>query len=173
MGIIGEQTVNQFLCDLASANPTPGGGSVAALTGAMAASLCAMVARLTKKDSEVMTLAEGADVHRSDLLNLADRDTEAFDKVMVAYRSKDDGQVQFSLKEATQVPLATYLLSKKVEVLAHELVKRGNKNAVSDAKSAVYLSQASQKSDLANVEINLKSITDQAFVDSIRLQIGG
>lgn len=171
MGVIQKQTIDEFLCDLGDSKPTPGGGAVAAVTGAMASALVAMVARLTKKDPEVMKLALIADDYKGRFLALADDDVVAFDLVMTAYRTHEENQVQAALKKATEVPLATYLLAKKVESLATEMVTKGNKNAISDAKSAVYLSQASQKSALENVEINLANITDKEFVASIRLQI--
>ena len=137
--------MNKFIEDLASSRPTPGGGAAAAVAGAMAAALVEMVARLTPGMTADETL-------RKRLLELADEDCQAFDAVMLAYKNKT-GKKE-ALKWAMQVPEETMRVAKQVEELALEMVEKGNKNAISDAKSAVYLAQAAQKSAMENVEIN-------------------
>ena len=137
--------MNKFIEDLASSRPTPGGGAAAAVAGAMAAALVEMVARLTPG----MT---ANDVLRKRLLELADEDCKAFDEVMAAYKRKSG--IREALQRAMEVPEETMKVAKQVEELALEMVEKGNKNAISDAKSAVYLAQAAQKSAMENVEIN-------------------
>jgi len=142
--------MNKFIEDLASSRPTPGGGAAAAVAGAMAAALVEMVARLTPG----MTVDESL---RKRLLELADEDCRAFEAVMTAYKNKTGKEE--ALKRAMEVPEETMKVAKQVEELALEMVEKGNKNAVSDAKSAVYLAQAAQKSAMENVEINKLVLT--------------
>ena len=163
---IKDQKVSEFLEDLASKNPTPGGGAVAALIGSMAASLCLMVVRLTKED--LGTYEKILLVIKEKLLNLADSDVLAFNEVMAAYRSKDQDRIQKALKKATEVPLEVMQLTAQVKEYAEELTQKGNKNAYSDVMSAVYLAEAARKSAFENVEINLKSITDQDWKKNIQ-----
>jgi len=134
--------LSKFIEDLASSRPTPGGGAAAAVAGAMAA----QSAKLRKR-----------------LLELADEDCLAFEGVMAAYKlpkeNRERGfEIEKALKKATEVPLETMKAAGGVEKLARKMVEKGNKNAVSDAKSAVYLAQAAQKSARENVEINQQSL---------------
>jgi formiminotetrahydrofolate cyclodeaminase len=153
MNKIRNQSIEKFLEELASKKPTPGGGAVAALAGAMAAGLVEMVVNLTKTE-ELKKLGTQAMRIRQDLLRLADEDVAAFDEVMVAYKSKSKQRIRQALSYAIAVPQKTEALSRKVEKLAKLLLIKGNQNALSDAKSAVYLAIAAQKSARENIEIN-------------------
>lgn len=150
MNSIRDQKISKFLGELSSKSPTPGGGAVAALTGAMAISLVEMVVNLTKG----LKLDTGN--LKKELLSLADQDCKAFDGVMAAYRSKSKSKIIKSLKKAIEIPQKTLTLSQKIEKLAKQVVKKGNKNALSDAKSAIYLARAAQKAAKENIDINKK-----------------
>lgn len=168
--MVRKQAIEDFLDELASSKPTPGGGATAALSGAMAAALVEMVAgltigkkRLEKKTRELKNLKIEADSFRKKLLNLADEDVEAYDRVVAAYKiSREDkarkAEIREALKHATEIPLKTAQISNEVLKLAKKVVKKGNKNAVSDAKSAIHLAYAAKLSAVENVKINLKSI---------------
>ncbi len=158
MNKIQGQKIEQFLEQLASKNPTPGGGAVAALVGATAASLVVMVCKLTKEGSSITRIENNANSLKSQLLNLSDEDCEAFDEVVVAYKSKNKRKIKKALQKAIKVPSETKRFSKKVERLARVVIKRGNKNAESDAKTAVYLAVAAQKSAEENIKINKRAI---------------
>ncbi len=158
MNKIQNQKIEQFLERLASKNPTPGGGAVAALVGAIAASLVIMVCDLTKKWSGAVRVANSADILKTQLVNLADDDCGAFDKVIVAYKSKNKSKIKKALQKAIRVPSETKRFSKKVEKLAKIVAEKGNKNAKSDAKTAVYLAVAAQKSAEENIKINKRAI---------------
>jgi glutamate formiminotransferase/formiminotetrahydrofolate cyclodeaminase len=175
---IGTQTVAAFLDALASSQPTPGGGSMAALAGAAGAALLAMVARLTagRKGYEsvgdrMRQLAVVADGERAALLALGDRDAAAFDRVMAAYRlprrsdaekSSRAASVQAALAAAAEVPLEVARRSLALLPLALELLEKGNPNALSDALAAAQMLHAGALSALANVAINVSSMTDAA-----------
>lgn len=156
---IKDQKIESFLQELASKNPTPGGGAVAALTGAVAAALVEMVVNLTKSGPTLLKLRGArAKILRARLLGLADEDVAAFDAVVSAYRTKDKLKIKKALQKAISVPEKTALLSNEVLELAKIVLKKGNKNALSDAKTAIYLAQAAIKSADENIKINKKAL---------------
>jgi len=165
MNKIKNQKIEQFLHELSSTSATPGGGATAALTAAMAASLVEMVAGLTlgkagyeKAHEETKTIKSQAAKAGKTLLALADEDVAAFESVIAAYRAKDNKRIRKTLIRAAEVPSMVVELSKEVEKLAGRMVVIGNKNALSDAKSALFLSQSAAKSALENVRINKRAL---------------
>jgi formiminotetrahydrofolate cyclodeaminase len=174
-----ELTVRQFLDALASANPTPGGGTAAAIAGAMGTSLLVMVTGLAKSknntDEEKTALArarDGLTPITTHLAKLADLDTQAFDRVMTAYRlpkATDEEKmartqaIQAALQGATTAPLDT--LRACADALAHARVvaEHGNRAAASDAGVAIGLLGAAAAGAQANVQANLDSIKDETF----------
>lgn len=151
---IKDKKIEDFLEELSDKSPTPGGGAVAALSGAMAASLVEMVLNLTKDEGLKTKNLQKTRKLRVELLKLADEDIIAFDGVMAAYRSKSSPRIKKALVYATQVPEKTKALCKEVEKLARVVEKYGNKKALSDAKTAVLLSVAAQGSAEENIKIN-------------------
>lgn len=143
--------------DLASKKPTPGGGAAAAIAGAMAAALVEMVCELTRTPEFQNVRSQGRE-KRLKLLKLSDRDCEAFDAVMAAYKTKDKKKVKKALLGAIRVPEETKRLAVEIERLAKIAIKKGNKNATSDAKTALYLAQAAQKGAEENIKINQEAI---------------
>jgi len=171
---IKDQKVKDFLNDLASKKPTPGGGATAALAGATAASLVSMVAKLSvEKDKEFEEIEGKAEKLRKELLSLADEDCQVFEGVMQAYRTdkREPGRlrkIQKALEEASQVPLETAEKSVEVVKLASDCVREGNQNAVSDARVAIELATAGVYGALENVRINLESIKDANFCEDLK-----
>jgi glutamate formiminotransferase/formiminotetrahydrofolate cyclodeaminase len=172
-------TLREFANELSMDSPAPGGGSVAALCGALSASLSAMVANLTvgKKEyesarQELVATAVRAQGLKDFFLEAVDRDTRAFNKVMDALRMPKSTPEQAEEKElaveaanieATLVPLG--VLGKCVEAvaLAGAAAAKGNKNSVSDAGVAGLAGQAAGEGAYYNVLINLSGITDARF----------
>jgi formiminotetrahydrofolate cyclodeaminase len=176
---IRDEHLGALLEKLSAATPTPGGGSAAACVGSMAASLVAMVAGLTlgKKSYQAVepemrrVLAEATKL-RHELLELADRDSEAFNAVMAAYRLPKETEsdraareqaIQTALKSATDIPHQTARRCFRVLELAEIVVTRGNKSALSDGGAAVCLAEGALQAALLNVAINLATISDEAF----------
>lgn len=167
---IKNQKLESFLKDLSSKNPTPGGGVVAALSGVISASLIEMVGNLTigkkgyeDKEGAVRKILKDTEETKKKLLKLLDEDTKAFQKVMESYRmDKQDAKRNTSIKKALnyaiEVPLKVRGLSKDLESYAIKIGKIGNKNAISDANTAIHLAQAAQKSALENIKINKESL---------------
>lgn len=173
------------LCEaVAKDDPTPGGGAVAALAGAVAAALVEMVAGLTLgKDAyaEVQTEMEEvrgrAHLLRQEFLGAMDEDVAAFDAVMAAYhlpktndaeKAARSGAIQEGLRRATLVPLTVVELSAEAAQLARVARDKGNANAASDAGVAVAMAKSALIGAGLNVEINLDGIKDEAFVAAAR-----
>ncbi len=176
----GEMQIGDFLDALAAKQPTPGGGGAAALTGSQAAALLCMVTNFTlgKKYADVQEemkeyLAQ-AEALRLQLLALADADAEAFAGVSACYampketdaeKAARSEALQLALKEATRVPFVTAESALAVMRLAQPVAAKGNSNIVSDAAVALYLGEAALRAALISVNINLKSIKDDSFVE--------
>ena len=175
------KTVNEFLNEVASNSPAPGGGSVSALAGSLGAALTSMVCRLTigkKKYTDVQTEMESilkkSEELRSRLTSVIDEDTEAFGKVMAAFgMAKDTDEqktvrnkaIQVATRSATLVPLTLMSLCEEGVQLARIVAEKGNKNSLSDAGVALLLLQAASNGAALNVRINLPGLEDQKFRD--------
>jgi formiminotetrahydrofolate cyclodeaminase len=188
LGMIAEQSLHRFLDELASSAPTPGGGSAAALMGAMGAALVSMVCNLTigKKDTESVhaelrqTLAEAETLRRRLTASISD-DVQAFDALMAAYRlprTTDEDRlargraVQDALKRATDVPLACAEACVEVIELARRVAPIGHRGVISDAGVASAAAYAGLRSAALNVAINVPSIQDAEFAASRRARLG-
>ena len=179
-----EQQLQTFLDQLASKASTPGGGSAAAIMGAMGAALVSMVVNLTvgkKKYEDVEAemrgfLAQSEDL-RARLTHMVQADVDVFDKVMAAYgmareteaeKAARSEAIQAALKEATDVPLACAQLCADVIELCRPVAEKGNLNVISDAGVAVLAAHAALRSAALNVYINIGGIRDQEFVNDRR-----
>ncbi len=168
------------LIDLISSDaPAPGGGSVAALCGALSSALTSMVASLTfgKKgyeefNDDVETIGTRAQRLKNEFLSCVDRDTEAFKKVMEAMRlpKKTEEEIatrQSALEEATKqatlVPLDVLRMCVEAAEIAEEIAKKGNRNSISDAGVAGAVARAAAEGAYLNVCINLPGLSDQSF----------
>mgnify|MGYP000857502678 CR=1 FL=1 len=172
-------TLAEFNDALASGEAAPGGGSAAALAGALGAALAAMVGRLTlgraqyAEHQDAMTdIVARADALRSELLAQIDADTVAYTQVMEAYRlPKADAEekaartaaIQAALCHAADIPLATARACVSVLELAVTACRHGNRNASSDGVVAALIAQASLEGAARNVRINLTSIKDATY----------
>jgi formiminotetrahydrofolate cyclodeaminase len=182
MTMIKDQTVENFLDELASQNATPGGGSAAAIVGAMGAALVSMVCNLTigkKKyaevEGEMRAVLEKAERLRLELTGMIQDDVRAFDAVMAAYGmpKESDGEktartaaIQAALKQATDVPLRCCRVARQVIDLGAEASAKGNLGVISDAGVAVLAAYAALRSAALNVYTNAKIITDKDFADA-------
>ena len=175
-----EQQLQTFLDQLASKASTPGGGSAAAIMGAMGAALVSMVANLTvgkqkyqDVEEEMQGFLERSEDMRSRLTGMIQADIDVFDKVMAAYgmaretdaeKAARSGAIQAALKEATDVPLACAQLCADVIELCRPVAEKGNLNVISDAGVAVLAAHAALRSAALNIYINIGGIRDEEFV---------
>jgi formiminotetrahydrofolate cyclodeaminase len=170
--------VENFLDLLAAAQPTPGGGSTAALMGAMGAALVSMMARLTvSKDKyagdheEMAALLEQSEALRERLTEAMQQDIKAYGKVMSAYAQPNQGtgkttratDIQSALKEATEVPLMCIRLALQLLPLARRAIEIGNVNASADAGVGAIAAHAAVRGAALNVFTNCAVIEDVAF----------
>lgn len=174
----GDSYSATFLDQLAAGTAAPGGGSAAAYGGAMGAALVAMVARLSvgkKKYADVEArmneIIQEADGLRAALTHGVQRDSDAFEQVMAAFRlpketdeqkAARDAAVENATRYAAEVPLDAASLAVRVMELAAEVAEVGNTNAISDAGSASALAYASMQAAALNVKINAASLQDQS-----------
>ncbi len=172
--------LSNFIDVLASGEPTPGGGSAAALAGALGAALAAMVARLTlgraayaEVAPEMQQIVAAAEQLRQRLVELVAQDAAAYDGVRAAYRlpkKSDDEQatrraaIQEALKEATRTPLATADCCQSVLQLTVRVAAAGNRNAATDACVGALLAYAGLQGAALNARVNLADLQDVAFV---------
>lgn len=177
--MIKNNSVQKFLNELASQSPTPGGGSAAAVMGAMGAGLVSMVCNLTigKKnyaevEPEMREILREAENLRGKLTGMINDDVQAFDQVMAAYglpknsdveKTKRTAAIQQALMQATQVPLNCAQACSEVMRLARRTAQKGNVNVVSDAGVAVLAAYGALKSAALNVYVNTGAINDTAF----------
>jgi len=182
--MIKEKPIQIFLNELASKSPTPGGGSAAAILGAMGAALVSMVCNLTigkKKyeavDEDMQAVLLKAETLREHLTSMIATDVDVFNQVMAAYglpkntdeeKTHRNASIQSALKAATDVPLSCARACMEVISLSREVAEKGNLNLVSDAGVAVLAAQAALKSAALNVYINIGGIEDKAFTQQRR-----
>src|SRR4051794_15662039 len=187
--MLAKLTVEDFIEQLASASPTPGGGSASALAGAMAAAMVEMACNLTigrekfkDVEGEMQTVLGRAKELRKLMLDAVDEDTESYSAVSEAYklpRSTDEEKsartraIQEALQGATEVPLRVARAAAETSQLATIALEKSNPNVASDARVAQLLADAACQGAIANVEINLGSITDAGFADRMREELSG
>jgi len=179
-----DKTVAGFADELSRDSPAPGGGSVAALAGALGAALAAMVANLTHRkkgyeaqwDAMDRVAARGQDL-KAKLLHAVDEDTAAFTRLMDAFalpketpeeKKKRGKAIREATRGATLVPLAVLETAADVIALADEVVRDGNQNSLSDGGVAALMGRTCAQGAYYNVLINLKGISDEVFVSEHR-----
>ncbi len=181
---LAAMTVSKFADLLSTDSPAPGGGSVAALCGALSGALSAMVGALThgkkgyEKDYGEMERAGAVGQRlKEEFLADVDRDTDAFNRVMDAMRMKKkteeekttrDAAIEERTKEATLIPLGVLKRTLEAAKIARVVCEKGNRNSVSDAGVAALTSRTAAEGAYLNVIINLSGIRDANFVSATR-----
>ncbi|MDR4497778.1 MAG: cyclodeaminase/cyclohydrolase family protein [Candidatus Scalindua sp.] len=185
--ILADLTIIEFLEKLGSGFPVPGGGSVAALSAALAASLTEMVANLTtgKKgyeavEEEMKIAAQDAIRFKQKFVLAIDDDSNAYSSVVSAMKLPGVTEaekrhreitIQNGLKQAVLIPMTVAREAAKLMELAEKVVSKGNKNTITDGAVSFIMARTAVISALYNVKINLASIHDSAFVDKILKQV--
>ncbi len=182
-----DKKISNFLDELASNSPTPGGGSVAALAGALGAGLISMVGNLTvgkKKyedvEEDIKKILSSSEKLRYELSQLIEEDVKVFNNFMSTYKMPKETEdekkiraekIQESLIEAAKVPLKVAYKCLDVLSLSKEVAEKGNINVVSDAGVAVLMAEAALESAILNVKINLKMIKDEKIREELSSSI--
>jgi methenyltetrahydrofolate cyclohydrolase len=182
-----ERRVSDLLSAFRSPDPTPGGGSAAALAGAAGASLLTMVAGLpksraaTEEDAERLKAAgERCASIASELESLVDRDSDAYDLVLAAYKrpkatdadkTARSAAIQDAMRAAIAAPLAVMRACAAAAEQGVVVATLGNRSASTDARVGIELLGAALRGAKLNVEINLGSVKDAAYVAAIRGEV--
>lgn len=177
-------TVEGFINETASSSPAPGGGSIAALNAASSAALITMVANLTlgkekyaAVEGDMKEVAAKAGALKDDFLALIDEDSNAFNKIMAAFKlTKDTDEakkarsaaIQDATKGAALVPFKVGQKANELFALAEEVITKGNQNAITDGAVAAMNARAAVRGAFLNVKINLGSIKDGLFVEDLQ-----
>lgn len=180
-------SVLEFAQKTASKDPVPGGGSISALAGALAAALAEMVAGLTigsKKYAEVhdemKPIKEKANKICAELMDDIQKDSDAFTKVMDAFKmpkatdhekSVRSDAIQSAMKGAAEVPLSVAEKAYSIMDLSKIVVTKGNKNAVTDGMVSAMMARTAVLGALLNVKINLGSIKDETYVKDMTKRV--
>jgi len=180
-------SIVEFTKKTASNDPVPGGGSIAALSGALSAALAEMVASVTEGSkkyqdvkNEMIDIKEKANLISQSLLDDIEKDSKAFTQVMNAYKlpKETDEQkklrgasIQSALKLAAEVPLSVAKKSYDIMDLSHAVVSKGNQNAVTDGMVSAMMARTAVLSALLNVKINLSSIKDEEYVKDMNQKV--
>lgn len=179
-------SIKDFLNKVAGNDPVPGGGSIAALNGAVASALAAMVANLTigkkgyETNEELMChISEIAMDEKNTLLEYVDRDSQAYDKVFACFKMPKSTEeekalrsaaIQEATKFAAEVPLQVARKAYELMSLIEDVARIGNRNAVTDACVAMMSARAAVLGALMNVRINLGSLKDKEYVARLQAE---
>lgn len=187
--MLTELTVKDFLNKVAGSDPVPGGGSIAALNGAIASALAAMVANLTigKKNyadcEELMKqIAERAAGLKEEFVADVDRDSEAYDRVFACFKMPNatdeekaarSAAIQEATKFAAQVPMEVARRAYGLMDTIAQVARKGNQNAVTDACVAMMAARSAVLAALMNVRINLGLLKDKEFALAMQAEADG
>jgi formiminotetrahydrofolate cyclodeaminase len=185
--MITQRPLETFLDELASGAPTPGGGSAAAITGAMGAALISMVCNVTigKKgheavEAEMKSVRDESERLRLRLTAMVAEDMAAFDGLMAAYRlpkateeekSQRAAAIQTSLFAATETPMACARACAQVVTLSKRAAEKGYAGVISDAGVGVLSANTALRSAGLNVYINVPSLKDRAYADAATAEL--
>lgn len=182
--MLKDLSITDYLAKTASGDPVPGGGSSAALNGALAAALTEMVANLTigrkgfeAVDAEMRAVAAKAAGLRSSLTADVDRDSDSYAQVLKAFQLPKATEsekaaraqaIQEAFKQAALVPLGVARASVALMDLGRSVIAKGNPNAASDGAAGILAARMAARAAVYNVRINLGAIKDEAFSSELR-----
>ncbi len=187
-GVLVNLTITDFVDEVSRDTPAPGGGSIAALAGALGSALASMVANLSVGKAEfdnqyeaLCQLAEKAQAIKDELIHAVDADTEAFNEVITGMRMAKDTQeqqklrseaIQSGYKSAAKVPLHTATLCREVMDLCQSAANIGNNAVMSDAGVGALMAYAGVQGAIHNVRINLPHTKDELFIEEMKSRLG-
>lgn len=182
--MLKDLSITDYLAKTASGDPVPGGGSSAALNGALAAALTEMVANLTigrkgfeAVDAEMRAVAAKAAGLRSSLTADVDRDSDSYAQVLKAFQLPKATEsekaaraqaIQEAFKQAALVPLGVARACVALMDLGRSVIAKGNPNAASDGAAGILAARMAARAAVYNVRINLGAIKDEAFSSELR-----
>ena len=180
------KTIENYIEELSSNSPTPGGGNVSALCGVLASSLGTMVCNLTigkKKyaevENELTVIKNKLGLIKENFRQLAKKDNEAFDKVMFAFKMPKETEeqklerakaIESATIDAAMVPAEVVATGMEILPLLETIAENGNQNSLSDAGVAVSLTKTAVEGAFLNIAINCASLANQTFANEILIR---
>jgi len=170
-----QKSIEEFLNDLSSSNSIPGGGSAAALSGALNAAVISFIANLTigkEKYKEVEAeakeiLAESEEL-KKEMLLMIDQDSRILSDILDSYKAGDKNKVKTVCQDAVEFSMDMTKKAVRLMRLSLEISEIGNRMLASDFEVAAYIGDAAVSSAIANVKINLKSLDNQEYKENIK-----
>jgi formiminotetrahydrofolate cyclodeaminase len=166
------ESIKKYIDDLSAREPVPGGGSAAALTGALGASLLEMVCNFTIGNKKYKDIEEAAAGYlilirkiREELSLLVDEDVKVYSSIREAFKTKDEKIIDNALKQGYYISLKMCELAKSGMAIASHLSKKSNVNLITDVECGAELLKACFNSGIFNSEINLKGIKEVSFTE--------
>ncbi|CCU77881.1 COG3404: Methenyl tetrahydrofolate cyclohydrolase [Halanaerobium saccharolyticum subsp. saccharolyticum DSM 6643] len=170
-----QKTIEEFLNDLSSSNSIPGGGSAAALSGALNAAVISFIANLTigkEKYANVETEAQEILVEseelKKEMLLMIDKDSKILGDILDSYKAGDKNKVKAVCQDAVEFSMDMTKKAVRLMRLSLEISEIGNRMLASDFEVAAYIGDAAVGSAIANIKINLKSLDDQEYKENIK-----
>jgi len=170
-----QKTIEEFLNDLSSSNSIPGGGSAAALSGALNAAVISFIANLTigkEKYADVETEAKEILIEskelKKEMLLMIDQDSKILGDILDSYKAGDQEKVKSVCHDAVEFSLDMTKKAIRLMRLSLEISEIGNRMLASDFEVAAYIGDAAVGSAIANIKINLKSLDDQEYIENIK-----
>lgn len=170
-----KKSIEEFLNDLSSKNSIPGGGSAAALSGALNAAVISFISNLTigkKKYQEVEAeakeiLAESEEL-KKEMLKMIDQDSEILSEILDSYKAGDQDKVKRICQDAVEFSMDMTKKAVRLMRLTLEISEIGNRMLASDFEVAAYIGDAAVGSAIANVKINLNNLDNQEYKENVK-----
>jgi len=184
--ILADLSIKEFLAKTAGSDPVPGGGSIAALNGAIASALAGMVANLTigkkkyeDKQEQMTQIVASANNHQIFFIQDIDADSDAYNKVFDAFKlpketdeekTERSKQIQAATKVAAEVPMEVARRAYAIMELIADVAENGNQNAITDACVSMMSARTAVLGAILNVKINLSSLKDEEYVAKMKTE---
>jgi len=167
-----QKTIEEFLNDLSSSNSIPGGGSAAALSGALNAAVISFIANLTigkekyaKVETEAQEILVESEELKKEMLLMIDKDSKILGDILDSYKVGNQKKVKSVCRDAVEFSLDMTKKAIRLMRLSLEISEIGNRMLASDFEVAAYIGDAAVGSAIANIKINLKSLDDQEYIE--------
>ncbi|SFL74044.1 cyclodeaminase/cyclohydrolase family protein [Halanaerobium salsuginis] len=170
-----KSTIAEFLSDLSSKNSIPGGGSAAALTGAINAALISFIANLTigkekyaAVEIEAQEILAESEELKLEMLKMMDQDAQILQDILAKYKSSNQAELEKVCQSAVEFSLTMSKKAVRLMRLTLEISEIGNQLLASDFEVAAYLGDAAVNSAIANVKINLKNVKKIDYINNVK-----
>lgn len=170
-----QKSIEKFLDDLSSKNSIPGGGSAAALSGALNAAVVSFISNLTigkekykDVEAEAKEILLESEELKEEMLKMIDQDSEILSKILDGYKAGDQDQVKSVCQDAVEFSLDMTKKAVRLMRLTLEISEIGNRMLASDFEVAAYIGDAAVGSAIANVKINLNNLDDEEYKENVK-----